>query len=43
MDQELLRQCEAEARKWLSPSFDADTRAEVQAMLDADDIIILAA
>ena len=37
MDQELLKQCEAEARKWLSPSFDAETRAEVQAMLDADD------
>jgi len=37
MDQELLKQCEAEARKWLSPSFDADTRAEVQAMLDAED------
>ena len=37
MDQDLLKQCEAEAQKWLSPSFDAETRAEVQAMLDADD------
>jgi phosphoglucomutase len=34
---ELIAQCEAKARTWLSPSFDEKTRAEVQAMLDNDD------
>src|SRR5574344_1861865 len=37
MDQELINQCTAEAQKWLSPAFDADTQAEVKAMLDAED------
>jgi len=32
MDQELINQCTAEAQKWLSPAFDADTQAEVKAM-----------
>ena len=34
---ELIAQCEAEARKWLSPSFDEQTRKEVQEMLDKAD------
>ena len=37
MDQELIKQCEAEAQKWLSPAFDAETQAEVKAMLEAED------
>ncbi len=38
MDKELLTFCEGVAQKWLSsPIFDADTKAEVKAMLDADD------
>lgn len=37
MDTQLIAQCEAAAKTWLSPSFDADTRAEVQAMLDNPD------
>ena len=37
MDQELIKQCEAEAQKWLSPAFDAETQAEVKAMLDNED------
>src|SRR5574344_377402 len=37
MDQELINQCTAEAQKWLSPAFDADTQAEVKAMLDNED------
>ena len=37
-DQEkLIQQCTATARQWLTPDFDEQTRAEVQAMLDADD------
>jgi len=34
---QLIAQCVAKAKEWLSPSFDADTRAAVQKMLDADD------
>lgn len=36
-NKELIAQCEKEARKWLSPSFDEKTREEVQAMLDNTD------
>lgn len=34
---ELIAQCEAKAKEWLSPSFDEKTREEVQAMLDNPD------
>ncbi|MGM9862099.1 MAG: phospho-sugar mutase [Muribaculaceae bacterium] len=34
---ELINQVTAKALTWLSPDYDADTRAEVQRMLDADD------
>ena len=34
---ELIKQCEEAAKKWLSPSFDEETRKEVQAMLDNED------
>ena len=34
---QLIAQCEATARQWLSPSFDEETRKEVQAMLDSED------
>ncbi len=34
---ELIAQCEARAQQWLSPSFDEDTRKQVQAMLDNPD------
>ena len=34
---ELIAQCEARAKQWLTPAFDEETRKEVQAMLDADD------
>ncbi len=37
MDKDLILQCEAKAQKWLSPAYDEATRAEVQAMLAADD------
>lgn len=33
----LIAQCEAKAKVWLSPSFDEQTRNEVQAMLDNPD------
>ena len=36
-NEELLKQVEAKAKKWLGPEYDEETRAEVQAMLDADD------
>lgn len=36
-NKELIAQCEAKARVWLSPSFDEQTRAEVQTMLDKED------
>uniref|UniRef100_A0AB33IUY4 Phospho-sugar mutase n=2 Tax=unclassified Prevotella TaxID=2638335 RepID=A0AB33IUY4_9BACT len=34
---ELIAQCEAKAKQWLSPAFDEDTRKDVQAKLDAED------
>ena len=34
---QLIAQCEAQAKARLSPSFDEETRKEVQAMLDAED------
>ncbi|MGI6243095.1 MAG: phospho-sugar mutase [Prevotella sp.] len=34
---ELVAQCEAKAKQWLSPSFDESTRAQVRAMLDNED------
>ena len=34
---DLILQCEARAKEWLSPSFDEETRKEVQAMLDNED------
>ena len=34
---ELIAQCEARARQWLTPSFDEETRNAVQAMLDNED------
>ncbi len=38
MENELLTFCESVAQKWLdSPIFDADTKAEVKAMMDNDD------
>ena len=34
---ELLKEVEAKAKKWLSPEYDEETREEVKAMLEADD------
>ncbi|MBP5715329.1 MAG: phospho-sugar mutase [Prevotella sp.] len=34
---QLIAQCEAVAKEWLSPAFDEETRKEVQAMLDNPD------
>ncbi len=34
---ELIAQCEKKAKQWLAPAFDAETRQEVQAMLDNSD------
>ena len=34
---ELIAQCEARAKEWLSPAFDEETRKDVQAMLDNPD------
>ena len=34
---QLIAQCTARAKEWLSPAFDEETRKEVQAMLDAED------
>ena len=34
---ELIAQCEARAKEWLSPAFDEETRKEVQSMLDNAD------
>lgn len=34
---ELIAQCEAKAKQWLSPSFDEKTRQEVQDLLDNPD------
>ena len=38
MEQELIKKCEAEAQKWLASSvYDADTKAQIRAMLDNED------
>jgi len=37
MDMELIAQCEAKAKQWLSPAYDEETRKAVQAMLDNED------
>ncbi|MCQ2227848.1 MAG: phospho-sugar mutase [Bacteroidales bacterium] len=37
MDNELLAQCEATAKSWLNGNFDAETKAEVKALLDKAD------
>ena len=38
MDQELILRCQAEAQKWLdSDKYDAETKAEVKALLDNED------
>lgn len=34
---ELIAQCEAKAKQWLSPAFDEDTQREVKAQLEAED------
>ena len=34
---QLIAQCEARAKEWLTPAFDEETRKEVQAMLDNSD------
>lgn len=34
---QLIAQCEAKAKEWLSPAFDEETRKAVQEMLDAED------
>jgi len=34
---QLIAQCEARAKEWLTPAFDEETRKEVQAMLDNPD------
>jgi len=34
---QLIAQCEAQAKQWLTPAFDEETRKEVQAMLDNED------
>jgi phosphoglucomutase len=34
---ELIAQCEAKAKKWLSPVFDGETQSQVKAMLAAND------
>lgn len=36
-NKELIAQCEAKASQWLSPSFDEETRRNVQSMLDNND------
>jgi len=36
-NQELIAQCEARAKEWLSPLYDEETRGQVQAMLDNPD------
>ena len=34
---ELIAQCEAKAKQWLSPAFDEETQREVKAQLEAED------
>jgi len=37
MDEQLIKECTAKAQAWLGEGFDAETKAEVKAMLDAED------
>ena len=38
MDIQLIKECEAKAQAWLdSPYYDAETKAEIKAMLDNED------
>ncbi|MBE6331454.1 MAG: phospho-sugar mutase [Bacteroidales bacterium] len=37
MDEQLIKECTAKAQVWLGDGFDAETKAEVKAMLDAAD------
>ena len=40
MDNELIQKCTATAQQWIdSPLYDAETKAQVQAMLDAEEEI----
>ena len=34
---QLIAECTARAKEWLTPAFDEETRKDVQAMLDAED------
>ncbi|MGN1253302.1 MAG: phospho-sugar mutase, partial [Prevotella sp.] len=36
-NKELIAQCEAKAKQWLTPAFDEETRQAVQKMLDDSD------
>lgn len=36
-NKELIAECRAKAQEWLSPSFDEETRKDVQALLDKED------
>lgn len=36
-NKELIAQCEAKAKQWLTPAFDEETRQAVQKMLDSGD------
>ncbi|MBP5213533.1 MAG: phospho-sugar mutase [Bacteroidales bacterium] len=37
MDEQLIKECTAKAQTWLGAGFDEETKAEVKAMLDAED------
>ncbi len=37
MDEQLIKECTAKAQAWLGDGFDEETKAEVKAMLEADD------
>jgi len=37
MDEQLIKDCTAKAQAWLGDGFDAETKAEVKAMLEAED------
>ncbi|MBQ0057296.1 MAG: phospho-sugar mutase [Bacteroidales bacterium] len=37
MDEQLIKECTAKAQAWLGDGFDEETKAEVKAMLDAED------
>ena len=36
-NEELIKQCTEKAQKWLTPAYDAETQAEVKAMLENPD------